>query len=96
MQESNFNTETSLLRRKEESMSRLISIQEVDILTVEKKLKLKNQLIFDLEQNISKLTLKVSDLQDNIFKTKCQSFINGEEFQTLNKKKRGHLKMVSH
>ena len=92
MQESNFNTETSLLRRKEESMSRLISIQEVDILTVEKKLKLKNQLIFDLEQNIRKLTLKVSDLQDNIFKTKCQSFINGEEFQTLNKKKRGHLK----
>ena len=61
-QESKLNTEISLLQRKEDSLSRFRAIQEADIVTLEKRLDVKNQLILDLEQNIKKLTLKVSEL----------------------------------
>ena len=44
-QESILNTEISLLQRKEESLSRFRAIQEADIVTLEKRLDVKNQLI---------------------------------------------------
>ena len=65
-QESKLNTEISLFQRKEESLSRFRAIQEADTVTLEKRLDVKNQLMLDLEQNIRKLTLKVSELQDTI------------------------------
>ena len=92
IRESKFNAEISLLRRKEESMSRTISILETDISTFEKRLAVKSELILDLEQNISKLNAKITDLQDTIFETKCQSFDSGENFhEVVNSKNKVEL-----
>ena len=89
---SKFNAEISLLKRKEESMARAISIMETDISSYEKRLAVKSQLILDFEQNISKLNMKITNLQDTIFETKCQSFDNGENFHgAANNKNRQDL-----
>ena len=91
VQESKFNAEIKMLRQKENSMSRTISMLESDIVSLEKRLDGKSQLIVDLEQNISKLNLKISNLQDTIFETKSQSYCNGEQFQVVTKTSRLEL-----
>lgn len=86
MKTSKLNADINLLRQKGESLSKMLSIQEADVLTMEKRLDVKNHLILNLEENISRLTLKISELQDTIIETKCQGYSCGEPFQVATKK----------
>lgn len=82
LQESKLRTEVASMRDKLDISSKQQSAQMSDISMMEKRIHTKNDLIITLEEDISKLTKKTNDLQDEILAWKLHDCRNDNTLRT--------------